>query len=67
MANKVPDEVVWAQLCWHCACATNGNLCSWARDGTPVEGWRAEPTYIKSNDGFEHSYAVRECPLFVKE
>lgn len=67
MANKIPDDVVYAQLCWRCARATSGLLCPWVRDGSPVDGWRAEPTYIKSNDNFEHSYAIRECPLFIKE
>lgn len=67
MAKKVPEDIVFAQLCWKCKRSTNVNMCPWVRNGTPVPGWKATPTYIKSNDGFEESYAIRECPLFVKE
>lgn len=67
MANKIPDEIVFAQPCWKCKRSTSGNLCPWVRNGTPVPGWKATPTYIKSNDGFEYSYMIHECPLFIKE
>ena len=67
MANKVPDEIVYAQPCWKCSKATDGRQCPWVWNGTPVPDWKAIPTYIKSNDGFEHSYAILECPLFDKE
>lgn len=53
-------------LCWGCEKA--GGKCSWSKDFTPVEGWKAEPTKIKSDnhskDRFCDSFDVYECPEF---
>ena len=51
-------------ICWDCANATNGNLCPWVKDYTPVEGWDAIPKRIKFNDIITDSYIVMACPNF---
>lgn len=51
-------------ICWDCANATNGNLCPWVKDYTPVEGWDAIPKRIKFNDAITDSYIVIACPNF---
>lgn len=51
-------------LCWNCKRAI-GN-CSWS-DGTftPVEGWKATPTVIYTDDKREvESFHVYYCPLY---
>lgn len=52
-------------LCWECdkACGR----CSWSKDFTPVEGWKAIPTKIRKRDnnyGYMDSFIVLECPEF---
>ena len=54
-------------LCWLCANATDGNLCPWVKDFTPVEGWEAEPRKIFSNNVTIQSYNITKCPLFRKD
>jgi len=50
-------------ICWDCRNATG--KCSWSKDFTPVAGWVAEPTVIRSNYGTGiQSYIVKRCPLF---
>lgn len=53
-------------LCWNCKKASG--LCSWSKDFTPVEGWKAEPTKIWIGNGsqnpYDDSYLVHECPEF---
>ena len=60
--NTVKHET----LCWGCENA--GGKCSWSSGFIPVEGWKAEPTKIKSDyhskDRFFDSYDVYECPEF---
>ena len=57
-------------LCWECA--NSNNSCSWHRDFTPVDGWKAKPTVYKSGKGtngeqlYINSYIVYECPNFEK-
>ena len=54
-------------LCWNCEKATGG--CSWSRDFTPVEGWKAKPTKIKEDGGktIIDSFIVKKCPEFVAD
>ncbi|MBO5909353.1 MAG: hypothetical protein J6Q67_06230 [Clostridia bacterium] len=54
-------------LCWTCANATNGNLCPWVKNFTPVEGWVAEPKKIFFNNVTIDSYYITECPLYRKD
>jgi hypothetical protein len=49
-------------ICWSCKFATGG--CSWALDGTPVEGWEATKTVLRCNDRSTTSYIVRKCPQY---
>lgn len=56
-------------LCWSCKRATG--FCSWSRDFKPVQGWEAEPTLVKSQQGAKNSvvesYNVKKCPLFERD
>ena len=51
-------------LCWQCEKA--GGKCSWSKDFTPVEGWKAVPTKVKAAErkGYIDSFDVYECPEF---
>lgn len=52
-------------LCWQCEKA--GGNCSWSKNFTPVEGWKAIPTKIKlleREKGYIDSFDVYECPEF---
>ena len=54
-------------LCWKCDRAAGDNRCSWAFDGTPVEGWVAKETFLVGSDGKScsvRSFCVYECPEF---
>lgn len=53
------------QPCWTCSKACGG--CSWSRDGTPIDGWKAKPTYISANVGYEQSYKVSYCPQYEND
>ena len=59
-------------LCWDCANATGG--CSWAdhHDHTPVDGWDAVETQIRSHSPSSigqttTSYIVLDCPEFIRD
>ena len=52
-------------LCWDCEKAGGG--CSWSKSFTPVEGWTAIPTKVRSDSlSIRHidSFDVYECPEF---
>ena len=60
-----------SQLCWYCDKA--GGKCSWSRDFTPVQGWKAKPTKVpayttgngkKKKKIYLDSFEVHECPEF---
>ena len=54
------------QLCWDCKKAING--CNWSRKGEPVDGWVAEPTFVKlSTSQLVPSYRISQCPEFEQE
>lgn len=62
--------------CWGCANAVpdpaSGAGCSWSADGEPVDGWDAEPVYIRNvtrANGTDYryrtpSYRIRSCPAY---
>ncbi len=50
-------------LCWTCKNACGG--CSWSQSFTPVEGWDAKETVLKSSEGEVQSFFVNSCPLFT--
>lgn len=52
-------------LCWDCQNACG--KCSWSKDLTPVDGWNAKPTKIKSHGAYDDSYLVIECPEFIRD
>ena len=54
-------------LCWDCENAVEPEICPWANDGTPVPGWLAVRTRIKSNRMKSDSYRVLKCPLFKRD
>lgn len=64
MSKSGANSMDWS-LCWDCRNATRPMVCSWARDFTPVKGWKATPTRIGNYCPYE-SYLVRECPLFQR-
>lgn len=51
-------------LCWKCKNACGG--CSWSKNLTPVEGWKAERVYNNVYSQDTVSYRVRECPEFER-
>lgn len=56
------------QICFDCKKAVGG--CSWSKKFEPVEGWVAEPTFIKQYGRQEsalnvtQSYRIISCPQF---
>lgn len=60
-------------LCWDCAKACAG--CPWSQyHPRTVKGWVATPTKVKpcssdskKGEGYDNSYIVRSCPLFVRD
>ena len=59
-------------LCWTCEWAGGKDeKCPWAKDFTPVEGWKATPTKIlrqsqtsKIEKEYTDSFIVHKCPLY---
>ncbi len=50
-------------LCWNCK--NNAGHCSWSKNFTPINGWKAIPTKVRSENGKKlDSYDVYECPEF---
>lgn len=57
----------YEQKCITCAKALGD--CSWSRkyDPQPVPGWDAQPTKISvGTNRYIQSYAIHDCPLYVK-
>lgn len=54
-------------LCWDCRNATNPWVCPWVRNGTPVKGWAANQTVIKTGKVITDTFKVLECPLFKRD
>ena len=52
------------QPCWTCKKCLGG--CSWSKDGTPVEGWKAIPHNISSNGDYAETYKIMYCPLYER-
>ncbi len=65
--NSVNDKMVapkkthGTQLCWYCKKAAAG--CSWSKNFTPINGWKAEKTTVNGID----TYAISDCPEFVHD
>ena len=66
---KENSDKVHGTICWNCAKST-GN-CSWSREFTPIDGWKAKKTIL--NLGYSAysgrpkkaaSYIVKKCPEF---
>lgn len=53
------------QLCWTCQNACGG--CSWSLSLTPVEGWTATPSAIKSVKKDVPTYHIEECPQYIPD
>ena len=51
-------------LCWDCRNCTKPEICPWVRDYTPVPGWEARKTEIRT---LGESYLVIDCPLFKRD
>ena len=70
---KVPRCTPNSQLCWSCAKATDGELCPWVKDFTPVKDWTASPTkrllYTRENEEevWEDTYIITQCPLYLND
>lgn len=45
-------------ICWFCKRPHMAESCSWHRNFTPVDGWKAIPN--------KKSFNVRECPKFIQ-
>jgi len=52
------------QICWTCKNACGG--CSWSRNLTPVEGWKAEKTIVRGCGPAFESYSIEYCPQYKK-
>lgn len=56
-------------ICWTCQNATGG--CSWSRNLTPVDGWKAEIKKIKNTNKlgttYADSYKVISCPEYIED
>lgn len=55
-------------LCWSCKNACGD--CSWSKNFTPVEGWKAKKTKLRiTRSPFEakedYSYIIKSCPEYV--
>lgn len=61
------------QICVGCQRATgkciNSIICPWARDLSPVPGWKAEKIIIKNGEGYQpyESFDIISCPLFIAD
>lgn len=70
-AKKAKDQT----LCWDCANASKSGKCPWFTNYTPVDGWWARETIIKTHttkDDVDYfyetpSYCVIMCPLFERD
>ena len=61
------EEMIYSkQPCWTCVHASGQNACEWARNFTPIEGWKASLTKIRNGQHFIYSYDIEECPLYAK-
>lgn len=66
--KRKPPPADGGTLCWACARAAGPRMCCWALEFTPVPGWEAERTLIKTGGEdtrqLAPSYLVRACPLY---
>lgn len=50
-------------LCFHC----DNLFCAWRQKESPVNGWKAVPTTVKSGKNYLPSYIVFACPNFSRQ
>lgn len=66
---RTEQSIIWdktgSTLCSSCGNACG--RCSWSQNGSPVEGWTAEPTEIWMGSRFTPSFAVTKCPLYKQD
>lgn len=70
MAIKNPKHPEKVTLCWSCQRACGEQMCSWAKEFKPVEGWEAIETEfeVRGKKGFRkmvQTYRVDACPLYL--
>lgn len=56
------------QPCWTCTKACGG--CSWSKNLTPIEGWKAEKVYFntyRQDTSTDYTYQISYCPEYEKE
>lgn len=54
-----------SQPCWRCQNACGG--CSWSKNLTPVDGWKAEQVDVKDKEGVIRTYKITFCPQFIQD
>lgn len=55
-------------LCWDCTNSIRPEICPWAREFIPVDGWEAEETEcMDTTDRPYSSFLVKKCPLFERD
>ena len=55
-------------ICWECSRSVGMDMCCWAEEEKPVEGWEAEKTIFHCNKCRQYeSYCVISCPLFKED
>ncbi len=60
MGSFPQKEMSICNTCKNCV-----GKCSWSREFIPVEGWKADKSYIKRWDGSHYeSYDVHYCPQY---
>lgn len=52
------------QACWSCS---NYAVCKWSLNAEPIDGWKAEPTLIRSKETIVPSCKIEYCPEYVQE
>ena len=59
------------QPCWTCQRATGKEVdniaCPWCRDFLPVDNWVAEISFSTDPKGYDFSYDIKSCPLYIKD
>lgn len=53
-------------LCWRCqnAVPSETHGCSWSEDFLPIDGWRADHSFMRDKGMIVDTYTVYDCPQF---
>ena len=65
--NKTGKNGSNYSICWDYKNSVKPGVCPWARNFTPVPGWKAKPTTIRGFGCTIETYNVTECPLFDRD